>query len=305
MMFVNRKKIRIGAITGNTINFNIPIQSNANPLDNEDLVKSTFVEKEVENAINSATDYKKVRFKPAIVKNGKWKIVPEIKIELNFLNSEGSFSGVYNILGFNSEDLFCRVNSVIKSYLSLDYYNTTNSADNLFLTSTSVYTQMGSDQLNSVGIPKKSNECPISYRLGSPTLRPNMVHEGFHIYWFAADILNAPNQEYVIYLSPTYQNAGNGKVSIMSPYTGNITPLNSEDVQYTKVILKYYNGSFVYTIESNDTRQLKENGGGIDWNDNSDSIPTITFYEALANNSSSETSDMTTGVSIGEDSSAT
>lgn len=297
-MFVNRKKIRLGSIVGDNINFNITIPTNANPLDNEDVVKNKFIDKEVEKAINGVVDYKKVRFKPAIIDNGNWKIVPEIKINL-FFRYEGDYINTYDILGFNSENLFCRVNGLIKSYLTLDYYDSNNSVENKFLTSANIYTQMGSDQLNSVGIPKKSNECPISYRLGSPTMRPDMVHEGFHIYWYASDVLNTPNSEYTIYLSPTYQNAGNGKVSIMVPTKGGVTGINSEELQYTKVKLKYWRGNFVYGIEANDVRQLKENGGGIDWNTNSEGIPTITFYEALNNNNSKST-DMVSGVSSDE-----
>jgi len=95
-MFVNRRKIRIGSVTGETIDFNIPIEMNASPLDNEDLVKTTFVDEEVEKAINETTDFKKVRFKPATVKNGVWTIVPEIKIELKYfrswLGNKGSFN---------------------------------------------------------------------------------------------------------------------------------------------------------------------------------------------------------------------
>ena len=122
-MFVNRRKIRIGSVTGDSINFNIPIKMNADPLDNEDLVKSTFVEEEVEKAINQTIDLKKVRFKPATVKNGSWTIVPEIKIELKFFKSDETYSNEYASLGFTTPDLFCRVNRVMKSFLSLDYYN--------------------------------------------------------------------------------------------------------------------------------------------------------------------------------------
>lgn len=297
-MFVNRKKIRIGSSDTGVFNINIPIQSNPMPLDNEDLVNSTFIDKEVQKSVNTIIDYKKVRYKPAIVKNGKWIIVPEIKIVLNFIDEDGELTNTYDSLGFSSVDLFCRVNKLMKSYLALDYYNTNISSQNILLASTNVYTQIGDDQTANSGMPKKSNQCPISYRMGSPTLRPDMVHEGFHIYWY--DSVMDQDGEYVMYLSPTYQNAGNGKVSIMTPYGGEITPLNSEDLQYTKVRLKYYNGNFLYTFEANDERQLKENGGGIDWNDNSGSIPTITFFETLPNNSDSRATDIQTSVSEAE-----
>ena len=296
-MFVNRRKIRIGSVTGDSINFNIPIKMNADPLDNEDLVKSTFVEEEVEKAINQTIDLKKVRFKPATVKNGRWTIVPEIKIELKFFKSDRTYSNEYASLGFTTPDLFCRVNKVMKSFLSLDYYNSTNSAENIFLTNSDVYTQIGDDQTNELGIPLKANFNPISYRLGDPTLRPNEVHEGFHIFWFSNDILTAENQEYVIYLSPTYQNAGDGTVSIMTPVKGSF---NSDGLsvfglggdngtQYIKVILKYREstGDFMYTISHNNKRQLKSDNldGGIDWNnDTVGHIPTLTLYQLQPTN---------------------
>ncbi len=296
-MFVNRRKIRIGSVTGDSINFNIPIKMNADPLDNEDLVKSTFVEEEVEKAINQTIDLKKVRFKPATVKDGRWTIVPEIKIELKFFKSDETYSNEYASLGFTTPDLFCRVNRVMKSFLSLDYYNSTNSAENIFLTNSDVYTQIGDDQTNELGIPLKANFNPISYRLGDPTLRPNEVHEGFHIFWFSNDILTAENQEYVMYLSPTYQNAGDGTVSIMTPVKGSF---NSDGLsvfglggdngtQYIKVILKYREstGDFMYTISHNNVRQLKSDNpyGGIDWNnDTVGHIPTLTLYQLQPTN---------------------
>ena len=313
-MFVNRRKIRIGSVTGDSINFNIPIKMNADPLDNEDLVKSTFVEEEVEKAINQTIDLKKVRFKPATVKNGRWTIVPEIKIELKFFKSDGTYSNEYASLGFTTPDLFCRVNRVMKSFLSLDYYNSTNSAENIFLTNSDVYTQIGDDQTNEIGIPLKANFNPISYRLGDPTLRPNEVHEGFHIFWFSNDILTAENQEYVMYLSPTYQNAGDGTVSIMTPVKGSF---NSDGLsvfglggdngtQYIKVILKYREstGDFMYTISHNNKRQLKSNNpdGGIDWNNAMvGHIPTLTLYQLQPTNTTNFSNVPQTVVEEGEE----
>ncbi len=83
MMFVNRRKIRLDTLTTATT-IDIPITIDAIPSDNTDLVKTRFVDEEVEKAINPIIDYKKVRFKPATVKNGVWTIVSEIKIKLEF-----------------------------------------------------------------------------------------------------------------------------------------------------------------------------------------------------------------------------
>jgi hypothetical protein len=293
-MFVNRRKIRLDTLTTATT-IDIPLSIDVIPSDNTDLVKSRFVDGEVENAINPIIDYKKVRFKPAVVKNNVWAIVPEIKIKLEFFNKDEvpKYSGFYSSLGFTSDDLFCRANRVMKSFLTLNYYKSTNPTDNLLLTTSNIFTQIGDDQKDEFGNVLKNNECPISFELGDPTLKPEMVHEGFHIYWYEELIKTSPNNEYVFYLSPTYQNADNGEVSVMTPVKSllndehkaiiNTRDLGGEDgTQYLKVTLKYdeTDGNFMYTISELNQKQLESNGGGIDWNnDEPNHIPTLTLYQ--------------------------
>jgi len=292
-MFVDRKKIRIDTLTS-AATIDIPIVIDAIPSDNTDLVKTRFVDNEVKKAINPIIDYKKVRFKPAIVKNGLWSIVPEVKINLEFFKKDTipSYSNFYDSLGFTSDDLFCRANRVMKSFLTLNYYKSTNPTDNLLLTTSNIFTQIGNEQKDLYGNVLKNNECPISLRLGDPTLKPDMVHEGFHIYWYEELIKSSHNNEYVFYLSPTYQNADNGEVSIMSPVktqlnSNNKAIINTRDLggndgtQYLKVTLKYdqTDGIFKYTIGELNQLQLRSNGGGIDWNTNTNGIPTLTLYQ--------------------------
>ena len=292
-MFVDRKKIRIDTLTsGATID--IPIVIDAIPSDNTDLVKTRFVDNEVKKAINPIIDYKKVRFKPAVIKNNVWTIVPEVKINLEFFNKDVTpiYSNFYRSLGFTSDDLFCRSNRVMKSFLTLNYYKSTNPTDNLLLTTSNIFTQIGDDQKDVYGNVLKNNLCPISYEIGDPTLKPDMVHEGFHIYWYEELIKTSPNNEYVFYLSPTYQNADNGEVSVMTPVKSVLNSANkgiintielggNTGTQYLKVTLKYddTNDNFMYSISELNQKQLRANGGGIDWNTNDDNIPTLTLYQ--------------------------
>ena len=293
MMFVNRRKIRLDTLTTATT-IDIPLTIDAIPSDNTDLVNNRFVDGEVQKAVNPIIDYKKVRFKPATVQGDDWTIVPEIKIKLEFFNKENPpvYNRFYSSLGFTSDDLFCRSNRVMKSFLTLNYYKSTNPTDNTLLTSSNIFTQIGDDQKDVYGNVLKNNECPISFELGDPTLKPEMVHEGFHIYWYEELVKTSPNNEYVFYLSPTYQNADNGEVSVMTPVksqlSGSRSANNTRDLggqdgtQYIKVILKYddTDGKFKYTIDSLNVRQLITNGGGIDWNnDELNHIPTLTLYQ--------------------------
>jgi hypothetical protein len=296
-MFVDRKKIRIDTLTS-AATIDIPIVIDAIPSDNTDLVKTRFVDNEVKKAINPIIDYKKVRFKPAVVKNNVWTIVPEVKIKLEFFNKENPpvYSGFYSSLGFTNDDLFCRANRVMKSFLTLNYYKSTNPTDNVLLTTSNIYTQIGDDQKGVYGNVLKNNECPISYEIGDPTLKPDMVHEGFHIYWYEELIKTSPNNEYVFYLSPTYQNADNGEVSVMTPVKSVLNSANKAIIntielggntgtQYIKVILKYdeTDGKFKYSIGELNESQLKTDqnpDGGIDWNnDEPNHIPTLTLYQ--------------------------
>ena len=292
-MFVDRKKIRIDTLTS-AATIDIPIVIDAIPSDNTDLVKTRFVDNEVKKAINPIIDYKKVRFKPAVVKNNVWTIVPEVKIKLEFFNKDTipTYGEFYDSLGFTSDDLFCRANRVMKSFLTLNYYKSTNPTDNLLLTTSNIFTQIGGDQKDVYGNVLKNNECPISFELGDPTLKPEMVHEGFHIYWYEELIKTSPNGEYVFYLSPTYQNADNGEVSVMTPVKSVLNSVNKAIIntielggntgtQYLKVTLKYddTSGNFMYSISELNQKQLRANGGGIDWNTNDDNIPTLTLYQ--------------------------
>jgi hypothetical protein len=292
-MFVDRKKIRIETLTS-AATIDIPIVIDAIPSDNTDLVKTRFVDNEVKKAINPIIDYKKVRFKPAVIKNNVWTIVPEVKINLEFFNKDVTpiYSNFYRSLGFTSDDLFCRSNRVMKSFLTLNYYKSTNPTDNLLLTTSNIFTQIGDDQKDVYGNVLKNNLCPISYEIGDPTLKPDMVHEGFHIYWYEELIKTSPNNEYVFYLSPTYQNADNGEVSVMTPVKSVLNSANKAIIntielggntgtQYLKVTLKYddTNDNFMYSISELNQKQLRANGGGIDWNTNADNIPTLTLYQ--------------------------
>jgi hypothetical protein len=292
-MFVDRKKIRIETLTS-AATIDIPIVIDAIPSDNTDLVKTRFVDNEVKKAINPIIDYKKVRFKPAVIENNVWTIVPEVKIKLEFFNKDTipTYGGYYDSLGFTSDDLFCRANRVMKSFLTFNYYKSTNPTDNLLLTTSNIFTQIGDDQKDVYGNVLKNNLCPISYEIGDPTLKPDMVHEGFHIYWYEELIKTSPNGEYVFYLSPTYQNADNGEVSVMTPVKSVLNSVNKAIIntielggntgtQYLKVTLKYddTNDNFMYSISELNQKQLRANGGGIDWNTNADNIPTLTLYQ--------------------------
>lgn len=294
-MIVNRVEIRIDK-TGDDTSINIPLSLEFTPTDNSELIQDKFVNDEVNNAINQITDYKKVRFKPAKVVNGVWEVIDEFKIENVFLPSGttpnyetivGESVSPYSTLGFIDDDLFCRYNKLMRSFLSLDFYDSPDVNVNSLLSFTYVYTQIFEDQKYITGLALPAVDSPVSYRIGDPLLKPRSVHEGFHLYWYKDLVDNAPNMEYSMYMTATFNNAKNGHSPAMQSkptpsdefFNVNLTDVSGENgSRFLKVILKYdtTDKTYKYTFAPN------ANQPGVDWNVTS-GIPTITLYQIAVN----------------------
>ena len=295
-MFVDKRKILIGNIgSGTTID--ISLGSNFFPVDNSELIEDKFVKDEIKKSINPIVDYKKIIFKPA---DNNWDIIDSFKINLNFYTPEsistgspthrgiGAESGVYSDLRYIFDDIFCRTNRFINSFMRLSLFDTPYSGKNELLTFVDIYTQVGKDQEDDYGIPKPIDESPISFVLGDPVLKPNEVHEGFHIYWFQDLVDNSPNQEYEMYATLQFNNTSNGKISEMAPSKyinpNDITITNlegSDGIFYLKVILKNDDGVYKYKFTPN-TKQSNPTYTPPAVNLNpfsSGDIPTLTFWQ--------------------------
>ena len=295
-MFVDKRKILIGNIgSGTTID--ISLGSNFFPVDNSELIQDKFVKDEIEKSINPIVDYKKIIFKPA---DNNWDVIDRFKINLNFYTPEsidlgspshrgvGAQPGVYADLGFVFDDIFCRTNRFINSFMRISFFDNPYSGRNQLLTFADIYTQVGSDQENDFGFPKSINESPISFRLGDPVLQPDEIHEGFHIYWFQDLVDNSPNQEYEMYATLQFNNSANGKIYELAPSRyiepDNITISNLEGedgIFYLKVILKNDNGVYKYKFTPN-TKQSNPTYTPPAVNLNPfplGTIPTLTFWQ--------------------------
>ena len=296
-MYVNKRKILISSLgTGSTIN--ISLGTNFFPVDNAELIQTKFVDEEVDNSINPIIDYKKLIFKPT---DNEWNYINKFKINLNFYTPEsitngspehrgsGAEPGVYSDIGFTFDDLFCRTNRFINSFIRISFFDTPVSGENNLLFFTDIYTQIGDDQKNSEGFPLPNNESPVSFILGDPVLEPNEVHEGFHIYWFKDLVDNAPNKEYDVYMVLQFNNALNGKIYQMGASKDfsldniQLDSLNGENgILYLKVRLKNDNGEYKYTFLPNE-KQNPQTGSpkppGVNLTPSDGTIPRLTFWQ--------------------------
>ena len=284
-MFVKKYEIRYDKTTNNT-SVNIPIRLDFTPVDNSELIEDKFVRDEVEKAINPITDYKKVRFKPSVIRNGVWDIVDEFKLQLTLFDGTmySQTPTTYGDIGFVYSDLFCRSNRLMRSFLTLSFFDTPSTQSNRLLSFSTFFTQIGTDQKEVTGQVKSAEEAPISFRIGDPQLKPNSVHEGFHLYWYKDLVDDAPNKEYEMYVSAEYSNAMSGiTAGLYTLETQDVTDIQISDVNgpngglFLKCILKNDNGVYKYTFEKLQTQT------GVEWNVPVMNTPTITFYQIAPN----------------------
>jgi len=297
-MFVDRKKILFENI-GSGATIDIPLSMDFFPVDNAELIEDKFVDDEIEKAINPIIDYKKIIFEPA---KDNWVVVSKFKLDLNVYMPDSypvppatspspdhrgannyQVPGWYSDLRFIFDDLFCRTNRLMFSFLRLSFYDRPYSGANRLLFFSDIYTQIGKAQKDPYGIVLPVNECPLSFILGDPVLQPDTVHEGIHIYWFKDLVDNAPGQEYVMWMTAIYNNAANGQSmalathKLTNPDNIQMLDLDGEDgILYLKVILKRDNsGVYKYKFVPN-TKQTPTGIGGVEWTlDN----PSIIFYQ--------------------------
>ena len=302
MMFVDKKKILISSVgvSGGTID--IPLGTDFFPIDNAELIQDKFVNDEKEKSINDIIDNKKIIFRPA---DKNWDIVPKFKLKVNFytptsiVNNDPQYRGyltganvpgMYSDISFIFDDLFCRTNRFLFSFLRLIFYDNPNSGQNKVLFFNDIYTQIGKDQKNPAGIVLPVDECPISFAIGDPVLLPDMIHESYHLYWFKDLVDNAINQEYEMWMSAVFNNAANGSSKLIStskipdPANVQISGLNTRSgILYLKVILKNDNGVYKYRFEPNDKQKpdgTPANQGGVNFNPTYGD-PQIIFWQII------------------------
>ena len=291
-MYVNKRKILISSLgTGSTININLG--TNFFPVDNSELIQTKFVDEEVQNSINPIVDYKKLIFRPT---DNDYNYISKFKINLNFYTPEsikngspehrgtGAEPSVYADLDFTFDDLFCRTNRFINSFIRVSFFDTPVSGENNLLFFSDIFTQIGDDQKNDAGFPLSNNESPISFVLGDPVLEPDEIHEGFHIYWFKDLVDNAPNKEYDVYMVVQFNNALNGRIyqlGASKDFDLNNIQLDTldgeEGILYLKVRLKNDNGEYKYKFLPNDKQEKVP--PGVNMNPSDGSIPTLTFWQ--------------------------
>jgi len=307
-MTVNKIHIPLRDINISGTSVNIPLFLSFMPIDNTELIETKFIDDEVEKSINPIIDYKKLQFHLADNPTN-WNLIPKIKINLNFFIStptgmpSAPFTyayanpiyfngpGAYGDLYFSYDDIFCRTDRIMKSFLRCSFFDSPYPNTNSLLFYTKIFTQIEEDQKNQFGFVLPPDSCPISFILGDSVLEPLTVHEGFYLYWFKDLVDNAPNGEYEVYMSVVYHNAGNGETVPLYPFKTDppdadivLTDLiGTTGRLFIKVILKNDNGVYKYVFDPLPPQNITYNGG-VDMNPTlPEDIPSITFWQVQPN----------------------
>ena len=110
--------------TGATIN--LPLGTNFQLVDQDEIVQTKFVENEINKNINAVLDYDRVRFKPALINSQSVSIIDNIIYNVHFLNTNKQFNpySYFGDIGFDNFDIKFRKKGFTKSFLRLSFYDT-------------------------------------------------------------------------------------------------------------------------------------------------------------------------------------
>jgi hypothetical protein len=267
-MSVNKFKIRIGDFDKDN-NLKIPLSLDFSSADQLEVVNKEFISVETEKAINPIIDYDKVRFTP--IKANQVDLVKDLKINLNFLNSSGSYNNIthYSDIGFTDDDIKFKKNKFLNSFLKLSFYDSdapTNQNLVSIVTIFSKVTQSDVKPLSVVGggLPNNANKFIVRYLLNNPVTTPEGFAEGFYLYHFKSD-LETPDNGINLYMRAEFNNAATGKITKFIT-TNELLNINSLIKKlHTKYLLTRDTTGYFYSLDPsyNNATNITETGTGV------------------------------------------
>jgi hypothetical protein len=252
-MSVKKYTLRVPNLSGTTgTTLSIPIDMTMQLVDQDDIVQTKFVDVEVGKSINTILDYEKVRCSPII--NASEAIAVSYKV--HFLNDDkNDYTRVnYTDIGFNDGDIKFKKNSLIKSFLRLNFYDTDITSTQRLMSFVTLFPRLKVrfQQNSPITIP-----IPIQFNLADATKNQASNGEGFFIYHFKDEI---PLE---LYMRAEFNNAKDGiTTNLMSTNDTQITVdslmRSTADTNgviknniHTKYILTRGNSGYYYKLDTN------------------------------------------------------
>lgn len=251
MMSVKRFKFRVNNISGSTdSNLTIPISMNFTPVDQSDIIKRDFIDKETDKSINPIIDFEKVRFIPKVkTLNNNVNQVEHLEYRLHLKENNPSLTiSTYDDIGFVNDDVKFRRNNLKNSFLRLSFYDSDNSTNQNLLFFITLFTNISSNFLELNGNPKPISDVNVSFLLSDPIQFPENFAEGYYLYYDKSKFLDTPINE--VYMRASYNNAKTGNVINLTttPNPTNISNLLQNI--HTKYILEKQDDVYSYVIDN-------------------------------------------------------
>ena len=213
-MFANKYTLNLNNFnTGTTEQYiTIPMSTQFQIVDNDELINRIFVDTEAQNAVNKILDYDRVRYMPLTPSND---LVSQITYDLSLFNSGNTYVTNYGGIGFQYDDVKFRKSSFTSSFLRLSLYDSDDAMVQNLVGFITLFSKLRPidllDGLNSsiAGLPKPINDIPINFTVENPIINKRGFAEGFHLYYYR-DVLNIGQSKY-LYMKASFNNAKTGK----------------------------------------------------------------------------------------------
>jgi hypothetical protein len=262
-MFANKYTLNLNNFnTGTTEQYiTIPMGTQFQIVDNDELINRIFVDTEAQNAVNKILDYDRVRYMPITPSND---LVSQITYDLSLFNSGNTYVTNYGGVGFQYDDVKFRKSSFTSSFLRLSLYDSDDVMVQNLVGLITLFSKLRPiDLLPSLngsiaGLPKPINDIPINFTVENPIINRRGFAEGFHLYYYR-DALNIGQSKY-LYMKASFNNAKTGKSNnLMVKNTAQPIELLINEL-YVRIIISRTTTGYYYkfdeTYQGNDNLSL-------------------------------------------------
>jgi hypothetical protein len=249
--------------TGATIN--LPLGTNFQLVDQDEIVQTKFVDAEINKAINVILDYDRIKFKPALINNQSVTIIDNITYNVHFLNSNNQFNpySYFGDIGFDNFDVKFRKKAFTKSFLRLSFYDTDVPTNQRLISFITLFPKINQTDYSTGGSSPWGtitpvNNLKIQFNLGNNLVDRALTGEGFFLYHFKDEV--TPDLPKELYMRAEFNNAKNGKTTGLmstSSTTNTIDNLvvttqgsSSTNNLFMKYILNNINDQYFYEIDT-------------------------------------------------------
>lgn len=261
---VNRYTFRVPPTTSTATTFNIPIEMDFQLVDQGETIERQFVEVETKRAINPIVDYEKVRFIP---KDGSI-LSRNVSYNVNFWDSTNNeyynapATTKYANIGFDNDDLRFRKNSLIKSILNLEFYDSPIVTDQNLISVIAINPDIRLADINVNSQVTPASNKAVVFTLGNPLYYNEKFGEGFFIYHYKDEVdIQVPKD---LYMRASFKNAKTGQRTNMmtEPFDPN-APIEIDGLQgllHTKYTLIRTQTGYYYELDTSQANVTSTNG---------------------------------------------